>query len=446
MSSIRTVTLQDMLSARDDRALRQARLLHEHHLPLISFTMNIAGSVKMDEEIHRAFCEGERWIQAHLTRQAVPVLAYERKIAGTGCEAIWAVSADAAWLKGQMTAIEESCPLGRLFDIDVIDGQGQHLSRGGERTCLICGGPVRACARSRAHPAEALFARAKEIIRAHFQREYARCVAQCAQRALMYEAITTPKPGLVDCRNSGAHRDMDLFSFMGSISVLGHYFEDCVHLGLSGQPLGQLQHAGVLAECSMLDAAGANTHKGAIFSLGILCCALGLCGENAGMDAVLEKAAEIGRFFLMQITTAGKPVTSGEQQYRQYGLTGARGEAASGFRSVREVALPVLEAELAKGASCADAGKTALLHLMARVTDSNVIHRGGIEGQAWVKEQAEQLLCKGWSDEALQKLDDEMIRRNISPGGSADLLAAAWFLHFMSPMINKRNKGDASDE
>lgn len=440
MSGIRTVTLQEMLSARDDRVLRQERLLKAHHLPLISFTMNIAGSIKMDEDIRRAFAEGEKWINAHLTQQAVPVAAFERKVAHTGCEAVWAVRADAAWLKSQMTAIEESCPLGRLFDMDVIDERGQHLSRGAERTCLICGGPVRACARSRTHSAEELFARAKEIIREHFRKDFARRTAQCAQRALLYEAITTPKPGLVDCNNQGAHRDMDLFSFAASVSVLGGYFEECVRLGCSEAPLEQLQHAGILAERAMLDAAGANTHKGAIFSLGILCCAMGRSGEGAGWDAVMDHAADIGRFFLQQMNERSSDMTHGEKQYRQYGLSGARGEAAAGFPSVK-AALAVLEAALAQGASCADAGKEALLHLMACVADSNVIHRGGMEGQAWVQEQAGLLLQNGWTDEELLVLDAEMIRRNLSPGGSADLLAAAWFLHLAGPMMNNPDQG-----
>ena len=441
----RPVTVQDMLQARDARVARQAEMLRRHHQPLISFTMNIAGSIKVDGDIHRAFCEGERWIKAHLTQQGVPVLAAERHIAWTGCEALWAVEADAAWLKGQMTAMEESCPLGRLFDIDVMDGQGRHLSRAGERACLICGGPVRACARSRAHPAEELFARAKEIIRSHFQNDFARSVAQCAQRALLYEAITTPKPGLVDCHNSGAHRDMDLFSFADSVSVLGGYFEKCVQLGLDCQPLEQLQHAGILAERVMLEAAGANTHKGAIFSLGVLCCAIGRCGMDAALDAVFESAGEIGQFFLFQLTSAARKTTSGERQYQQYGLTGARGEAASGFPAVREIALPVLEKELAKGTSSADAGKAVLLHLMARVMDSNVIHRAGMEGQIWLQAQAGHLLQQGWSDDDLLALDAEMIRRNISPGGCADLLAAAWFLHFVGQMNHIPDGGGMRD-
>ena len=429
---IRNVTVQDVLHARDERAQRQERLLCQHHQPLISFTMNIAGPIKVDGEIRRAFHEGEAWIKAHMSQQHVHVLACEQHIAWTGCEAIWAVQADASWLKAQMTAIEESCPLGRLFDMDVIDANGQHLSRGAERTCLICGSPVRACARSRAHSAEELFAKAKEIIRGHFENQFAKRVGRYAQQALLYEAITTPKPGLVDCRNSGAHRDMDLFSFAASASVLGGYFEACVQLGLRGQSVEQLQHAGILAEREMLSAAGANTHKGAIFSLGILCYALGCCGENAALGAVLAKAGEVGQHFLQQMTAAPKKVTGGEQQYHQYGLTGARGEAAAGFPAVREIALPALEAALTKGASANDAGKAALLSLMAKVMDSNVIRRAGMEGQTWLMAQASQLLQDGYTDEDLRALDDEMIRRNISSGGSADLLAAAWFLHLMT--------------
>lgn len=430
----RPVTVKDMLRARDERAARQADFLRRHRSALISFTMNIAGAIKVDDQIRRAFREGEKWINAHLTRQAVPVLDCVQTMVFTGCEALWAVDAEATWLKAQMTAIEESCPLGRLFDIDVMDTDGTHLSRGTERTCLICGGPVRACARSRVHSAEALYAKAQEIIREHFEGAFARQVAQCAQRALLYEAITTPKPGLVDCLNNGAHQDMDLFSFAASASALGGYFEDCVCIGQSDQPLEQLQHAGILAEEAMMASAGANTHKGAIFALGILCCALGCCGEGAALDAVLAKAASIGQGFLQQMENGKHCATGGEQQYRQYGLTGARGEAASGFRSVMEIALPALEEALGRGASANEAGQAVLLHLMAKVMDSNIIRRAGMEGQRWVAEQAACLLHDGYTEDDLRALDEEMIRRNISPGGSADLLAAAWLLHFVKQM------------
>jgi len=427
----RRVTVQDMLDARDARAERQANFLHRHGMPLISFTMNIAGDVKVDDTIRRAYREGVRRIRRELERMHAPVAEYAETAAFTGCEALWAVDGDAAALKARMQRIEEHDALGRLFDIDVIAADGSHLSRESERPCLICGGPVRACARSRRHSAEELFSRAQEIIAAHFRAEFIRRTGEKAQQALLYEALTTPKPGLVDCRNTGAHSDMDLFSFAASVSALRPYFEDCVRIGLDGGSIEQLQHAGLLAEDAMFTAARANTHKGAIFSLGILCCAMGQCGENATLADILNRAGELGGYFLRQIESNASPVTGGEQQYRAYGLTGARGEAAAGFPTVRKISLPALQEALSSGKSLQEAGLTALLHLMAHVQDSNIIRRTGMDGQRWLHTRAQHLLDNGWDANALCQLDDECIARRISPGGSADLLAVTYFLHLI---------------
>ena len=426
----RPVSVQDVLAARDERAARQQRFLAEHAAPLISFTMNIAGAIKHTPEIERAFREGVQLVRRQLERMHASVLAYEEKFAFTGCEALWAVQYNAAELKKRMCLIEETHALGRLFDLDVMDSDGTHLSRSAERTCLICGAPVRACARSRAHAADELFRKAQQMIQAYFHTRFARQTGEMAQKALLFEAMTTPKPGLVDCENSGSHRDMDLFSFASSACALRSYFEECVLLGLCHASAEHLQYAGMQAEDAMFAAAHANTHKGAIFSLGILCHAIGRCGENAALEIILSKAAETGKCYLSQMPAAELAQTGGEQQYHQYGLTGARGEAASGFRTVTEVALPALEDALAEGKSLEDACLHALLHLMAKVQDSNIIRRAGMDGQHWVMEQAKTLLQNGCTRADLQKLNEAFVQKNISPGGSADLLAAAVFLHF----------------
>lgn len=426
----RPVTVADMLAARDARVERQGDFLRRHGAALISFTMNIAGEIKADEDIRRAFEAGAARIRRELERMHAPVLEFTEQTTFTGCEALWAVDADAALLKARMCRIEEADDLGRLFDIDVIASDGTHLSRNSERTCLICGGPVRACARSRAHSGEQLFRRAHEIIGAHFREQYIRHIGEMCQKALLHEALITPKPGLVDCQNSGAHQDMDLFSFAGSACALRPYFETCVRIGMDGADPARLQYAGMLAEDAMLAAAGANTHKGAIFALGILACAAGHCGEGSHLDAILGKAAVLGEFFLRQMDASGANRTGGEMQYRQYGLTGARGEAASGFRSAREIGLPALHSALAKGASLRQAGKAALLALMAQVMDSNVIRRGGMDAQRWLMAEAARLQ-HAFTDADLAALDAELIRRNISPGGSADLLAVTLLLHFI---------------
>lgn len=431
MEETRRVCVEDMLRARDARAERQQAMLARHHTPLISFTMNIAGEIKYDPEIRRAFEEGLRRILRQTERMRWPVPERVITTEFTGCEALLAVQANASLLKEHMCLIEEADPLGRLFDIDVLDASGNHLFRGAERPCLICGAPARACARSRAHTASELFEKAHSIINAHFQEEFFLYIGETAQRALLHEALTTPKPGLVDCENNGAHTDMNLLHFADSACTLRPYFERCARMGAEGASFQQLQYAGQQAEDAMFAAAGVNTHKGAIFSLGILCYAAGFCGENAEIDAILQKSAAVGSCFLEQMQANHRSETGGEQQYIQYGLTGARGEAASGFRSVREVALPTLRAAIASGKPLHQAGLHALLSLMTHVQDSNVIRRAGLDGQKFVMEQAQYALDKDCGEETLRKMNRAFVQKNISPGGSADLLAAAYFLYFL---------------
>ncbi len=430
--NLRPVRVCDMLEARDQRAARQEAWLQKYHLPLVSFTMNIAGEVKCDELICRAFLEGVRRIESALHRCGFQAADFAQQTAFTGCEALWAVQADAQSLKAQMLLIEEEDALGRLFDIDVLDETGAHLTRGAERACLICGGPVRACARSRAHDAQALFQKAHEIIQAHFDEQFALHIGETAQRALLQEALTTPKPGLVDMENCGAHKDMDIFSFADSACALRRYFEDCARLGQRQAPMAQLQHLGQLAEERMLRAARANTHKGAVFSLGILCYAAGRCGEGAALTDMLQQAARAGQHFLSQIRQKNPLETGGEKQLARFGLTGARGEAAGGFKTVTRVALPCLENALRAGKSLQTAGLYALLQLISHVKDSNIIRRAGLEGQAFAAEAAAQVLENGCTADDLRALNDLFVEKNISPGGSADLLAVTYFLHFLT--------------
>jgi len=433
MNTIRHVGVEDILRARDARAARQEEFRLKYRAPLLSFTLNIPGDIKYDSDIRRAFEEGKSRICSQLRRMNAAVCDYTEVIAFTGCEALWAIDADASALKKQMCLIEEADALGRLFDIDVLDSKGLHLSRGSERTCLICGAPARACARARIHDAQTLFAKAKEIIRAHFQEKFVRKIGETAQRALLHEALTTPKPGLVDRENNGSHSDMDLFSFADSACALRSYFESCVRLGMENAPYERLQYAGLLAEDSMLLSARANTHKGAIFSLGILCYASGRCGEDAAMDALLHAASEAGGYFLSQMQKSPCANTGGEKQYRLYGFTGARGEAASGFASVIKIALPALKKALSEEKNLEESGLFALLSLIAKVQDSNIIRRAGLEGQAFAQEQARLTLERGCSSEMLRQMNDAFVLRRISPGGSADLLAVTYFLHFLYP-------------
>lgn len=444
MNEIREVGVMDVLRARDARAARQQEMLKKHGLPLISFTMNIAGPVKTDGLIRRAFFEGVARIEAVLTARRIGICDRVQTLEFTGNEQLWAVDADASALKDWMRAIEEEHPLGRLFDIDVLDANGAKLSRDGHRKCLICGGDVHVCGRSRAHSAQELFLRAREMMQAFFDGEYARFIGMCAQRALLYEAVTSPKPGLVDAENNGAHRDMNLFTFMASASALRGWFEQAARTGMMGlsgeETFARLRVEGVRAEEEMLCATeNVNTHKGALFSLGVACCAAGRMGEGAAVEEILECAARIAKPALNDYDGLNpeKAATGGEKQYIESGLTGIRGEAAAGFPSVRKWGLPALEAALERGESVNDAGLHALIALMARVPDSNILRRRGRDALENVQARARELAETGFTHDGLRRMNDDFVRENISPGGSADLLALTYFLY----LITKDNGG-----
>lgn len=449
----RKVEVMDILSARDDRVALQRDFIHRHGCPVISFTMNIPGSIKVNPGIIRAFHLGSRRIVHALESMQVVILEKHEKIAFTGCEGLWAVNAGAARLKSAMTAIEDMDELGRLFDIDVLTADGEKLSRdsqGIERTCLICGGPVRACARSRAHTAAELFDKVNDLIRCHFIGEDARYIARCAQQALLTEAIITPKPGLVDRENSGAHTDMDLFTFVDSACALVPYFEKCARIALENGPEDParlfkiLRYHGRIWERNMFEATHQiNTHKGALFSLGILCASAALSIVEASPDAVhpafspmaiFDHAAHLGAAALedFERLNPDRALTAGEQQYVALGRTGARGEAAAGFPSVRNIALPVLETGRAAGLSLNDAALNALIALMADLEDSNVIKRGGVAGGDAVKSAAAHLNMVPTSapdHAALRHFNQAFTDARLSPGGCADLLAAALFIY-----------------
>ena len=277
--------------------------------------------------------------------------------------------------------------------------------------------------------------------------------ASLAVRALLYEVCTTPKPGLVDRNNTGSHRDMDIFTFMRSSASLWPYFARCFCAGAasSGKPAPEtfaaLRPLGMQAEEEMFRATGGiNTHKGAIFTLGLALAALGrLCGlpqQDRDLIAGDPAGRILSEISSMTAGTVSKELegltketarTAGQRFYLEYGVTGIRGQAEAGFPTVLEFGLPTLEKGLAAGKSPDEAGCAAMLQILARTTDTNMISRGGRETQLKKAAGLLRLLEKTpYPDkETLLALDREYIEENLSPGGSADLLALCWLLHFV---------------
>lgn len=438
------VSLTDMLEARELRAQRQQTLLQQYGKPLISFTMNIAGPIKNSPSISRGFRMGLRELTRLITVEKIPCLYQEQLQQNTGCEALLILDAPAARIKALTVQLEESSPLGRLFDMDVLDEFGAHLSRPVPRQCLLCGRAAQVCARSRSHSVPALQARTQEILEHAFLEEDSRLAASLAQQALLYEVGITPKPGLVDRANNGSHQDMDFFTFQRSIAALYPYFETCVHIGRATRTepptatLDALRFPGKQAEGSMLAVTGGiNTHKGAIFSLGLLCGALGRLDRSLwSTDAILALCGEMAAALPQELHACGD--TTGQQLYQKYGFTGIRGQAAAGYPAVGKVGLPVLEAGLARGLSINDSACAALLALMVEIQDTNLIHRGGITRfRQAVSDLAKLLKEQPFPDRStLIDLDTQFIRENLSPGGSADLLSVTLMLHFLKEALD----------
>ena len=438
------ITLQDILSARENRVAKQKELLQKYGKPLICFTMNIAGPVKLSPDIAWGFALGNRWLRLQL--KDLPLLHQEEIQLPTGCEGYYVVDAPAEMLKLRAVQIEESAPVARLFDMDVIGCDGKKLDRTGlgfpERTCLICGMNAHICSRSRAHSVEDLQAETLRLLQNANAQQFCEQIAEIAQKSILFEVCTTPKPGLVDRNNSGSHKDMDIFTFMSSAATLYPYFYRCAKIGAEHrdsspkQVFSLLRFPGKAAEDGMYRATGGvNTHKGIIFSLGILCAAAGyLSGPERQPEQILQICKAMTQGIVEQELSAANRNTIGETLYSQHGITGVRGQAEQGFPAVLEAGLPKLTSGLQAGLSLNDAGCATLLSLLTAADDTNLIHRCSLAEQKMLCRQIAELLSQDPypNREVFKQLDDSFILRNLSPGGSADLLALTYFLYFIS--------------
>ena len=279
----------------------------------------------------------------------------------------------------------------------------------------------------------------KAIASTELERSSAHHIARLAVRSLYRELALYPKPGLVSFRDNGAHPDMDAATFMHSLFSLRGYFAAISAAGMRAATFNELQQLGLTAESRMLDATrGINTHRGAIFTQGLLAAAAGYAvarnirpsDENL-RAIIMEKWSRDLR--AIAVAHAATP-THGQLMAARHGATGARGEAMMGFPSVFEIALPALRDALDRGAEAQLAFLHTFFVLLAETKDTNVLFRGGTEGLLFIQTQARDFLGRGsvfepgWQQRA-ESLHRECSAKNLSPGGCADLLAAAWFVH-----------------
>jgi triphosphoribosyl-dephospho-CoA synthase len=259
-------------------------------------------------------------------------------------------------------------------------------------------------------------------------------LAGLAVAALVDEAMLTPKPGLVDMRGTGAHRDLSWLLMCHSAHALRPAFEAMAHAGATIAHLPALRRRigaiGREAEAAMMAATGGvNTHRGAIWALGLLVTAA--AQGDATPSAIAARAGTLAR-----LADPDAPATTGnkgEAARRTYGVGGARGQADAGFPHVVDVALPMLRASRRRGDGESAARLNALVAVIADLDDTCLLARGGQPALAAAQSGAQAVLDAGGTETAegqaaLRDLEADMLARGTSPGGAADLLAAALLL------------------
>ncbi len=432
-------SLLEILDAREQRVQRQKELLGTFSVPLVCFTLNIPGPDKESPLIKKCFQLGCRLLKRQFSQWNI--LHFEQRCSAAGWEAFLCVDGPAEDIKRAAVHLEGKTAGGRVFDIDVLPPDGKKLDRSSlgiqRRKCLLCDNDAAVCGRSRTHSVNALYQKTVSLLEDSIAEEISRLAVQ----SLLCEVYATPKPGLVDRNNSGSHTDMDLMLFLRSCATLWPYFRRCAKIALQDDDpvavFGKLRQAGLEAEQTMLKATGGvNTHKGAIFSLGILCGAAAMIKPQQWDDpnALGQQAASMVKGIVRQdYEFMQQPVTSGEKLFAQYGITGARGQAEAGFPAVFQIGLPVLEEGLQKGCSFNDTLCAVLLHIIATTWDTNLIKRGGMAACGQLQTILHSMLKINPfpSQEILEDLDKAFIKQNLSPGGSADLLSATCFAYFL---------------
>lgn len=279
-------------------------------------------------------------------------------------------------------------------------------------------------------------------------------VVQLAVKSLIYEVVATPKPGLVDPVSAHSHPDMDVFLFITSALSLEPYFQACYSAGNAysvGKPLSQLfeviRPLGIEAEHTMFEATqGINTHKGAIFSMGITLAALGYLKKSeqvittTGIQTVIQKMLMhlLDQDWAQLKAKESTSWTAGERQFMQSGLTGIRGEAAQGFPAVFKHGLPCLAAT--KGTTNVRI-LTVLMVIAQHISDSTLVKRAQTpeiipEVQAKIKLWREAGgLSTPEGRQLYQKLNQDFDERRLSLGGAADLVILTLFLGLLSHLV-----------
>ena len=486
--------LAQVLEEREHRSSMIQSTISEVGGPVIELSLNTPGPEKNSLEYEIAFLHLVHDVQAELQREGMEPLIIHYAYAQASPFALLVINDPRIHLdpkhaeelshriKESMVRLEDEHPVGRLYDIDVFSPDGIKLSRGadGQRTCLMCDRPAHACRRDQSHTIEELADRIDGLLKgdglaSSAELRLVRSLGHLTQKALLTEVLLTPKPGLVDMENSGAHEDMHLGTFLSTTASLGETFRSIAETGLlspltererPAEVFEEFRRIGLDGERAMFEASGGvNTQKGAIFTLGLILGGVSLhlaekrdlgnldhttregiiCDEREfpAIRRIIKEMCKglVARELSSVRTCSIDPPTYGERLHHSMGVSGARGEAESGF--------PTAFAAYERLRSYMDdegspyhrnlelSSLQVLMEIMVRLEDTNILGRSGCAALLAMREAVNEYLAMGGvaADTRFRRLKvmgDLFGKQGWSAGGAADNLAAALLLYYLT--------------
>lgn len=426
--------IEKILLDRENRSNYQKELINKYKLPLITIRVNYPGNIK-NTILYENILDEFKDIFFNYD-----ILHFEKYESLDGNTLIFVINEEAIKLKKYAIYIEENHFLGRLMDIDVIGIDFQAINRvqcnTAIRKCYICNNYAKYCARSRSHSIDEII----NYIKEKYINYLAFKISNKATKSLLLEVATYPSFGLVSQKNSGAHKDMDFYTFIDSIYSLNDGIIDVVRASYSDENLEiifkKVREIGKSMEISMFNKTkGVNTHKGLIFLICIVILVVsnsyfdGSIREKNIYDILIYKIKEVSKDIFSDFKNIEnkQKLTHGEKIYLKYGIRGIREEVYNGLSDVFKIYLPFYLKSIKEGYDLNFSRVRTLLKIMSKLDDSTILYRHNLKILEEIKKKSKDLLLTNDINKILE-FENYCIENNISPGGSADILAITIFI------------------
>lgn len=459
--------INEILEAKERRLEERMKVSEAGDISL-SLSLNIPGAPKSDDQIASFFTECLSDLKRFLLSYRIVIDEKREIITSDAAGDFYLVPVHgeeifAEAIKEITELFEMEHSLGRLLDVDITDAKGNPVSSGKAKKCYFCENyPAAYCMRKQTHTYSEMRGVIGEnianFLQERFKNRVCKDLSTFALKALLHEVSLSPKPGLVDRFSNGSHTDMDFATFLNSSAVISVYFKDIAEFGFSfssvniKDALPKLRQIGLQMEEDMFsETHGVNTHKGAIFLLGfsIFVSANQIKNQNFSYPSFVNQIKELNGSLVED--ELGKKLyannkTHGEECFEKFGAKGKgiRGEIQSGLPCVFNYAIPVLSSHFDRMKTETDnviqEGLTqTLLILIANNNDSNILYRKGekvLDELKSISQQAFKLFGTQYFNSKYQDLQGYCDENQISPGGSADLLAVTYFIYMVNRKFN----------